>query len=77
MSLLEVDKLWTLYWWQMNVWMVGFDLESWEYYVIGEGISSCPLGIYIIFVENMWFWGEMMESLDRLLHFYCAVFHSY
>jgi hypothetical protein len=34
------------------------------------------LGISAIFVEVMWFWEEI-ESLDRLLYFYGAVFHSY
>jgi len=34
------------------------------------------LGVFVIFVEEMWLWGEM-ASFDSTLHFYGAILHSY
>jgi hypothetical protein len=37
---------------------------------------TMSIGNSVIFIEEMWLWGEMAR-LDRTLHIYDAVFHSH
>jgi hypothetical protein len=39
-----------------------------------KGLLSYELGIFVVFVEEKWFWVEM-ASMDSILYFYGAIFH--
>lgn len=87
MRLSEVDKFWTFLSKKIldSVLVVNECLDSWIRseepgiffkFQLEKAYDDVNLGISAIFVEVMWFWGEI-ERLDRLLYFYGAVFLSY